>query len=118
MGLTTQEREIIEWCLRNEVSRCDEFLIAKEFDSKSFRTDYHKRKEVIMSALQKITNNWKTDEPPSLIPLLIYVKFGPDVIPKIMIGWYDDYRKQWSWECGKISGTVTHWQLLPEIPAA
>jgi len=60
---------------------------------------------------------WQTTPPPPDERLLIVVTF-PETPKKILIGYYDEYRQQWRWEAGAISGTVTHWQQLPDFPAA
>jgi hypothetical protein len=58
---------------------------------------------------------WRTDTPPTLERLLIFVSYPDQYMsrPKIHIGYYDG---QWKWEGGAITGTVTHWMPLPLPP--
>ena len=35
----------------------------------------------------------------------------------IEVGYWDAQRQVWRWRGGQLSGTVTHWQPLPEPPA-
>lgn len=63
------------------------------------------------------TLQWQTGTPPVYQEVLIYLTFPNEIIvkPKILIGWCDDTGR-WSTLYGKVSGVVTHWQLLPSPP--
>ena len=62
---------------------------------------------------------WRTDSPPYHEAVLGYVTFPKEieVSPRILIVYFDPYTEKWHGGIGqKLSGTVTHWQPLPEPP--
>jgi hypothetical protein len=59
---------------------------------------------------------WRTDHPPADERVLVQVDYGRPARPKAHIAWYDYDRQRWLWECGSLSGTVTHWMQLPAEP--
>ncbi len=63
-------------------------------------------------------DRWNTGDPPKMERLLVIVSYKDDYPnrTKMHIAWYDTDRKEWRWEGGKINGTVTHWQRLPDYP--
>jgi hypothetical protein len=62
-------------------------------------------------------SKWKTGTPPLYQDVLIYLTFPQGIMdrPKVTMGYCDDMG-YWRTQYGKVSGVVTHWQLLPAPP--